>query len=162
MDGIKPMAAEARVKFKLNYVDPDLSVFCDRDRIIQVLNNLIGNAVKFSSEDQIVTVSASEVQREIEGERRSFARVEVKDCGPGIAEDERDKLFNLFQQVDSSDSRPKGGTGLGLAISKALVEQHNGKIGFDSKVGEGSGSTFWFEFYTANSKVDKVEAREGL
>lgn len=79
-----------------------------------MLNNLIGNAVKFSSEDQIVTLSASVVQREVDGEKRTFARVEVKACGPGIAEDERDKLFNLFQQVDSSDSRPKRGLGYSI------------------------------------------------
>ena len=70
-------------------------------------------------------------------------RFSVSDAGPGIPEDQKHRLFGLFQQLDSSDSRPKGGTGLGLAISKTIVEQHGGEIGVQSNPGKGS--IFWFE-----------------
>ncbi len=67
----------------------------------------------------------------------------VTDHGPGISAEDQKKLFGMFQQIDSSDTRDKGGSGLGLAISKAIVEQHAGKIGLTSKTDEGS--TFWFQ-----------------
>lgn len=75
-----------------------------------------------------------------------MVHIAVRDYGPGIAEDDRLKLFGKFQQIDSSDSRQRGGTGLGLAISKALVERQNGTIGVDSAIGQGS--CFWFELPT--------------
>jgi signal transduction histidine kinase len=113
---------------------------CDRDRILQVLTNLISNAIKFSPRD-------SEVLIIVEAGTKNGFRFSVIDHGEGIAEHDMPKLFGLFQQLDSSDSRPKGGTGLGLAISKAIVEQHNGTIGVESVVGQGT--TFWFELPSA-------------
>jgi signal transduction histidine kinase len=152
VNGIKAMADESQVIIKLADIDPDMTVLCDRDRLIQVMTNLIGNAIKFSPAGKTVRVFAQAIERH--GDR--YVRFSVTDNGPGIAEEEREKLFQLFQQLDSSDSRPQGGTGLGLAISKALVEQHGGAIGLDSKVGEGS--TFWFELGGANMKKDLKEA----
>jgi len=79
----------------------------------------------------------------VENTETGMVRFSVEDKGSGIDTNQLPKLFGLFQQLDSSDSRPKGGTGLGLAISKAIVEQHGGKIGVESSPGQGS--TFWFE-----------------
>ncbi len=107
----------------------------DVDRITQVLTNLVSNAVKFSPPGASVLVRSERTEVGV--------RFEIIDNGPGISEANQKKLFQLFQQVDSSDSRPKGGTGLGLAVSKALVEQHGGTVGLYSI--EGGGSTFWFE-----------------
>ena len=106
----------------------------DRDRLVQVLTNLIANAVKFSPPGGVVIV---EVQAKVD-EVTFF----VKDEGIGIPLTAGNKLFGKFYQIDGSDSRPQEGTGLGLAISKAIVEQHDGTIGYDSQLG--CGATFWF------------------
>jgi signal transduction histidine kinase/CHASE3 domain sensor protein/HPt (histidine-containing phosphotransfer) domain-containing protein len=149
VNGIRAMAEEAHVSLTVDIIDADLRLTCDHDRLIQVLTNLIGNAIKFSPAGEAVVVSASRVTRP----NGNYVRMAVRDTGPGISESEREKLFHVFQQLDSSDSRPKGGTGLGLAISKALVEQHGGTIGMDSQVGHGS--TFWFELH-AGSQSNEV------
>ncbi len=112
------------------------SVYADWDKTTQVLTNLLSNAIKFSPKHSEVSV----VTRAGEQGRIRFC---VIDNGPGISDQDMQKLFDKFQQLDSSDTRQKGGTGLGLAISKALVEEHNGTIGVESIVGQGS--VFWFE-----------------
>ncbi len=128
-------AGQYRVTVLLRAPDVPLEVRIDSDRLSQVLTNLLSNAVKFSSPESVVEVRVSRVAQ--------CVRVEVADHGPGIPDEFRSRIFQKFSQADSSDTRPKGGTGLGLNISRALVEQMNGAIGFDSQVG--AGTTFFFE-----------------
>jgi len=134
-EALSDFAGQAGVKLSLQ-LDTSGEIYGDRDRLEQVLYNLLANAIKFSP-------AGGEVMVRVEKTSSGAWRISVKDHGPGIAESEMPKLFGLFQQLDPSDSRRKGGTGLGLAICKALVEKHNGSIGVESKVGYGS--TFWFE-----------------
>ena len=111
IDGIRGMAQGAQVELvaELNTGGP---IFCDQDRIIQVLTNLSSNAIKFSAQGARVILSLSP------GEGSAF-RFCVKDHGSGIPANQMHKLFGKFQQLNQSDGRPKEGTGLGLAISKA-------------------------------------------
>jgi CheY-like chemotaxis protein len=116
-------------------VDPQLPlVLADRDRSAQVLINLLSNAIKFSQPGQRVKLSAQQ-----DGGMVCFT---VRDWGRGIPLDEQSRLFQKFQQLDSSATRDVGGTGLGLAISKALVEEHGGRMWLESKPGHGSRFSF--------------------
>ncbi|GEM_PF-2494644 len=111
-----------------------LALQVDLDRIVQVLTNLISNAVKFSQSGARVTVHAVQ-----EPECVHFT---VSDTGHGIPDDKLSVIFERFQQADSSDVRDKGGSGLGLTIARAIVRQHGGQIWVQSEVGKGS--TFHF------------------
>jgi len=141
-ESLKGMAETAGVYVE-NTVQSAVKLHCDRDRIIQVLTNLVSNAIKFSGHDQTVVIKFGLVSP-------GLYRFSIIDRGPGIGQAEQCKLFGLFQQLDGSDSRRQGGTGLGLAISKAIVELHGCTIGVDSRVGDGS--TFWFELEEATAK----------
>ena len=112
---------------------PQLEVIGDKDRLIQVLTNLISNACKFSPAKGTVRVTLTV--------RDEFVQIAVEDKGRGIPESFQDQMFEKFCQADSSDTREKGGTGLGLNISRAIVDKHGGKIGFESH--EGQGTRFW-------------------
>ena len=92
----------------------------DRELIRQMLHNLINNAIKFTPEGGLVTVTLEE--------EASAARIVVRDTGQGIPEDQLEKIFERFHQVDASDTREHGGSGLGLAICKNIVEWHDGNI----------------------------------
>ncbi|MCB1044070.1 MAG: response regulator [Acidobacteria bacterium] len=130
----------------LNDVPQGLVVHADENRLIQVLQNLIGNAVKFTHQGE-VRVSAT----------RSSDRVAiaVSDTGIGIPSDQFDRIFQSFEQVDSSSSRNYGGTGLGLHISQQLVQLHGGSIQVASQVGRGS----CFRFDVAQGVSDTINTQ---
>lgn len=110
-------------------------IFADQDRLMQVMNNLMSNAAKFSPKGDTVELSVAH--------RSNVIRFSISDHGPGIPEEFRSKMFDKFTQSDSSDTRQIGGTGLGLNIARLIVEKHGGHIGFISQ--RGLGTTFYFE-----------------
>jgi len=105
----------------------------DERRLTQVLLNLVGNAIKFTDEGEVAIKAAS-----VNGS----VTLSVHDTGPGIAEADQRKIFEEFQQADSSTTKEKGGTGLGLAISKRIVEMHGGRLWVESSLGHGSTFSF--------------------
>jgi len=133
LDMVKSFADEQKVSIEIGEI-ADADVLIDLDRMVQVLQNLLSNAIKFSPKGGSVSITT-----ELEP---GFAKVNVTDQGAGIAEEDIAHIFDRFHQVAPSKSGVKGGTGLGLAICKAILEQHNGSVGVESQVGEGS--TFWF------------------
>ena len=111
-----------------------LLIKADRNRIEQVLTNLIDNAIKFNKEKGCVSIHSQEVNGKI--------KIIVEDSGMGIPEKDIPRIFERFYRVDKARSRELGGTGLGLSIVKHIVELHEGKVGVEST--EGFGSKFWF------------------
>lgn len=138
---------------KITYEGP---IFGDQDKLLQVLTNLVANAIKFSSDGGTIILDVSLEDRGND----TFVRFSVQDFGLGIAQRDMGKLFEKFQQLDSSDARKAGGTGLGLAICKAIITEHKGEIGAQSE--EGKGSTFWFTLpCNANKAVETAPKTEG-
>ncbi|MGE0384641.1 MAG: response regulator [Gammaproteobacteria bacterium] len=126
----------------------------DPDRLRQVLNNLVGNALKFTERGEVV-LSAS-VESEDAG--HATLRFEVRDTGVGIRDEHQARIFDSFTQADGSTTRQFGGTGLGLAICRQIVQLMGGQIGVQSRFG--AGSTFWFTCTLAKERVDALP-REG-
>ncbi|MDO9235588.1 MAG: PAS domain S-box protein, partial [Aquabacterium sp.] len=124
-------------------MDESIQSEVDATRLMQVLTNFLSNAAKFSRAGDMVEL---EVCR-----RPPFARISIIDHGNGIPPEFCDRIFGKFTQADSSTTRAKGGTGLGLHISKQIIEQMRGRVGFDTKVGEGT--TFWMDFPTNEESI---------
>ncbi len=123
----------------------EIIVHGNYQRLLQVMLNLIGNALKFTNEGG-VTISADVVRKKVFFQNQEFpglVKVRVADTGIGVSLDKQDKLFQSFSQVDGSRTRQYGGTGLGLTISQKLVEAMGGTVNFYS-MGEGLGSTVTF------------------
>jgi GAF domain-containing protein len=144
VSAVEPLADEKRLAFKAE-VAPDLpSGRGDGRRPSQVLLNLVGNAIKFTDMGE-VAIRASATN--------GAFTVAVCDTGPGIPMADQAKIFEEFQQADSSITRKKGGTGLGLSIAKRIIEMHGGRLWVESELGKGS--TFYFTLPV------RVEAQAG-
>lgn len=126
-------------KYSVNYrfenPGDDIYVQGDKDRLMQVLTNLLSNAAKFAPANSEILIRCQHKNGDI--------RVSVNDQGLGVADEYKEKIFEKFTQVDSSLRREKGGTGLGLAISRALIRLHHGRIGVEDN--QPHGSIFYFE-----------------
>ncbi len=131
---------------------PDLPVnlLGDGGRIRQVITNLVGNAIKFTEKGYVLINVSGDYT-----EQQASIRIEVTDTGVGIDSVKAGRIFDPFQQADSSTTRKFGGTGLGLSISKRLMEAMGGKIGVTSTVGEGS--TFWIEMTLPTRDDEEIE-----
>lgn len=138
-------AAEADLEL-LYYIDPSIpeTVYGDHERLKQVLVNLIGNAVKFTEEGQIIVEARSQVGAQSFSTLPSI-EFSVTDSGIGIAPENHRKIFEAFTQADASTTRLFGGTGLGLAISKVLCELMGGNLEVESDLGQGSKFFFCLE-----------------
>ena len=130
---VEPLAGNKKLAFKLEAPSDLPRAHGDERRLSQVLLNLVGNAIKFTD--------AGEIAMKATATNGSYT-IAVRDTGPGIAEADQAKIFEEFQQSDSTQTKAKGGTGLGLAIAKRIVEMHGGRLWVESSLG--NGSTFSF------------------
>jgi len=143
-------ALKAQITFRFD-VSSKLLVDVDLDRILQVLAELVSNAIKFSPPQTIIKLGAQAVDKD-------EVCVVVEDQGRGIAQEKLDMIFERFQQGDASDSRALGGTGLGLAICRRIVQQHGGKIWVESEPGKGSRFLFTLPAAPEESKTEAIPA----
>jgi signal transduction histidine kinase/CheY-like chemotaxis protein/HPt (histidine-containing phosphotransfer) domain-containing protein len=137
------------------------SVVGDFDRLKQVLNNLVGNAIKFTESGYVeLNVTEHALPAGAPEDGSIMLRFAVRDTGVGIRPEDQARLFGVFSQVDGSLTRKYGGTGLGLAISKQLVQAMEGEIGVESEANKGS--TFWFTIKTRaiSTPSERVSSRD--
>jgi signal transduction histidine kinase len=137
VSSLKPQADGKSIQLRTEMSQELPSVYGDREKVEQILTNLLGNAVKFTPEGGEVIVSA----KSLDVQERRLA-ISVGDTGIGIPEDQLERIFEKFHQVEGSLHRSVSGTGLGLAITKGLVEANYGTIWVESEVGKGSTFTF--------------------
>ncbi len=132
---VEPLLVAKSIVLRQNVPKDAVSIGMDSDRILQVLRNLIGNAIKFTPQEGSIAVSLKPAAGGVE--------ISVADSGPGIAEADRAAIFDKYRQAQAGGAAKIEGTGLGLAIAKQVVDAHGGKIWVESELGEGSIFTFF-------------------
>ncbi|MBA7557212.1 Alkaline phosphatase synthesis sensor protein PhoR [subsurface metagenome] len=137
IESVKQTASEEGIKLDVELPDDLSSVKGDRERLTQVVINLLNNAIKFTPRSGEIRMKARELNGQVE--------VKTSDTGSGIPGEDLNMVFDKFYQVDSTLTRETGGTGLGLAICKGIIEAHNGHIMAESKLGKGSTFIFRLE-----------------
>jgi CheY-like chemotaxis protein len=150
---IHPLAAQRHCIVKEHIVEHDnFYVLADRQRLTQVLLNIVSNGVKYNGEGGVVSLAC----KTVEGHR---LRIEITDTGPGLSEAQMARVFSPFDRLGAEQSNIEG-TGLGLALSKGLVEVMGGKMGVESTLGQGC--TFWVELSMIESPQQRLaRTREG-
>jgi len=148
---IEVQAGEKQIQIETKFQEEPLHVACDAARIIQVIVNLVGNAVKFSPKRGMIKLGVEATQKIPEGmpgywrtkvmqpgKEQVYGCIAVADFGPGIPEDEKERIFERFHQVKQDKKTPGQGVGLGLAISRTIIEAHRGAIWVEDNPGGGS------------------------
>src|SRR5262249_52163297 len=155
-------AMEKQIILKLQKPEFDITICGDYNRLVQVMNNLLSNALKFTSSGGLV-----EVEIFVPQITPPHIGVSVRDTGPGIRAEDLERVFDKFEQVRRSELRKIGGTGLGLAISRNIIEAHRGKIWAESKPGEGARFIFVLPVEkravpaaTIETSLEQVESEE--
>lgn len=179
LNTLQPLANKKEVILEIGEITPEIKellLLADRNRILQVLTNLVSNAIKFSPLQgkiqvtfNLISCSISEQQEE--NYSKYFASLpsapsqhilfQVQDQGSGVPTNKLEKIFDRFQQVDASDSRSKGGTGLGLTICRNIIRCHGGAIWAESQLGEGSSFFFSLPMTTSESLLPPSQSALG-
>ena len=145
LDIIRPLASQRRMQIERNdFAAPDTNILADRQRLKQVLLNILSNAVKYNRDGERIVI--------IVEQRTANLRVSVSDNGPGIPSDKRNRLFGAFDRLGAENTTAQG-TGLGLALSKRLTEAMGGKIGESQP---DKGASFWIEFPIVASPRERL------
>ena len=137
VSSVKPQAQKKGITLDVQLPKEPVNAACDRDRLRQVVVNLLANAVKFTPTNGKITVILTPVAAQDDLGKKGY-RISVEDSGIGIPKDQQEKIFQSFYQVDSSSTREFGGAGLGLAIVKSFVEGHGGVVKVVSAPGQGA------------------------
>ncbi|MBI5643987.1 MAG: MCP four helix bundle domain-containing protein [Deltaproteobacteria bacterium] len=152
LGNIRPMAHERDITLDHKTVPASPKLRADRAKFKQIMTNLLSNAVKFNVDGGKIMVDWDIVEEPLGMKMERFIVFKIKDTGIGIKEEDRDKLFKEFEQIDSSITREYGGTGLGLVLTKRLVELHKGSIWVESE--PGIGSTFYMKLPLGTEEID--------
>ena len=150
-----PLAEKKNIRLSVNKTLDEFNIYGDSNKIEQILNNLISNAIKFTPNNGKISINIEEITTnsidttlfysdsgyELDSEQ-NYVKITVEDTGIGIKHEDIPKVFDKFQQIESSLSREVGGTGLGLPIAMQLIEAHKGKIWLESEPEKGSKFSF--------------------
>ena len=147
LDSLKPLVNEKKLILETKIPERTETIKFDRDRIFQVLVNLVSNAIKFTPEKGKITMEVQEFSDRVD--------VNVSDTGIGIAPEDLSRVFDRFYQVNSSTTKTAAGTGLGLVICKDIINAHRGEIWVISEVGKGT--KFTFSLYKEGARSEKTE-----
>ena len=154
-DTLTPIAEEKQIAVEIASTNGHSVAWADRDKVTQVLTNLIGNAVKF-------TPTLGKVSMQVNSTKDAWLQVSITDTGPGIPPEETARIFDEFYQMNQPGRDKSKGVGLGLAISKKLVEMHGGKIRVESVVGRGSSFFFTLPAHHLHETDATVSVESGL
>ncbi|MDP8298818.1 MAG: PAS domain-containing sensor histidine kinase [Candidatus Tantalella remota] len=145
-EGMQYLAKEKGIALEIHLTDKMPTAGFDRDKIIQVLTNLVNNAIKFTDKGKVTVTTCFD---------EKIVQVEVRDTGAGIKKKDLPRLFIAFEQLHIEEGRRAGGTGLGLSISKEIIRRHKGKIWAESE--EGKGAVFHFVIPRGAEKIEKMD-----
>ena len=157
---MQPMADNKSISLNIRIAEDVDSITADRVKLKQIFYNLLSNAIKFTPEAGKVGVIVEREAGRRESEGQEFIRFSVWDTGIGIRPDDIERIFDEFEQADTTFTRKYGGAGLGLALTKRLVELHGGRISVESTFGEGSTFSFFIPLISPQEKplIEEVEA----